>query len=415
MEISAKPRAGFCPGAGARYGRAVSGGSTVALFSLHQRDVDLEARERFLHDLGPASGPDVLVLATCHRIELALMVPAGHEPGTAIAGRLGVIPPAGGRLRTGRDAVLQLIRVGCGLDSVVKGEGQILGQLRRAFDAARTSGGLDPDLALVARRVLEIGRDLRRTTALGTVRRSLGSLAVDAALAGLPDGHDATVLVVGAGEVGKLALRALARRAGPVLVTNRDFARALAIARDQGAIAMPLDQLDDALARARVVIAAADTRGTVLTAERLRARLDRGPLTVVDLAVPRSLGPDARSLAGLRYVDVDSLSDAAGAELDAPTVADIEARCASAADAVIRELDERRAGPTIRALHERAEAIRRKQLERALARLAHLSPRDRRVVESLSEGLAHALLHEPTIRLRQSPERDVAARDLFSL
>ena len=79
------------------------------------------------------------------------------------------------------------------------------------------------------------------------------------------------------------------------------------------------------------------------------------------------------------------------------------------------ELRTRRAAPAIRALHERAEAIRLRQLDRALSRLAHLSPRDRQVVESLSEGLAHALMHEPTVRLREAPERERAARDLFAL
>jgi glutamyl-tRNA reductase len=166
---------------------------------------------------------------------------------------------------------------------------------------------------------------------------------------------------------------------------------------------------------AAVVIAAADTRGTVLTRSRLRARLATGPLTVVDLAVPRSVGADARALPGLRYVDVDGLSDIAGAELDPAALVAIEARCEGAAAAVLRELDERRAGPTIRALRERADEIRRRQLDRALARLAHLSARDRRVVESLSEGLTHALLHEPTVRLREAPEREPAARDLFAL
>ncbi len=373
------------------------------MFSLHQRDVDLEAREEFLRDIETLTGPDVLVLATCHRVEI---VTVGRPLGRTL--------PEGGVVRTGVDAVRQLMRVGCGLDSVVKGEAQILGQLRRTFDAARATG-LDPDLALLVRRSLEVGRQLRRDTALGTVRRSLGSLAVDAALAGIADPSSATVLVVGAGEVGKLALRALASRAGRVVVANRDLARAEAVARDQGAIAMPIERIDDALAGATAVVAAADSRGMVLTAERLRARLARGPLTVVDLAVPRSVAPDARVLAGLRYVDVDGLAEIGGAELDAPAIADIERRCARAADALVRELEERRAGPTIRALRERAEAIRQRQLARALSRLAHLSPRDRRVVEALSEGLAHALMHEPTVRLRQAPERETAARDLFAL
>lgn len=385
----------------------------LALFSVHQRDAAIDVRERFAQALPPVTGPNVLAVATCHRIEIAATVRAEADVRGAIADGLGVELPADGTIRTGRDAILHLLRVACGLDSVVKGEGQVLGQLRRAFEISRAHGGLEPSLGLVVRRSIEVGRELRRTTQLGTVRRSLGSLAVDSALEGLTEG--AAVLVVGAGEVGKLALRALSRRVGTVFVANRDLVRATELASAHGASAVPLERIDLVLTGVSAIIAAADTRGTVLTASRLRARLARGPLTIVDLAVPRSVGPDARDLAGLRYVDVDGLSDIAGAQLEPAAVAEIEARCAAAADAVVRELAVRRAAPTIRALHERADVIRRKQLERALSRLAHLSARDRQVVESLSEGLAHALLHEPTVRLREAPERERAARDLFAL
>ncbi len=397
------------------YVPAVTREPVIAQFSLHQRDAAIETRERFVRDLQGIAGRDLLALATCHRVEIAFVLPPTGDPRQTIATRLGVVLPPEGVVRVGRDALLHLLRVACGLDSVVRGEVQILGQLRRTFDAARGAGGLDPVLALHVRRALELGRALRRTTALGSVHRSLGSLAIDAALEGLPDPLHATVLVVGAGEVGKLALRALARRAGPVFVANRDLARAESVARAQGAIAVPLERIDEVLGIATVVISAADSRGTILTASRLRARLASGPLTLIDLAVPRSVGPEARDLAGLRYVDVDGLSDIAGVNLDPATLVDIEARCAEAADGLLRELEGRRAVPTIRALHERTEVIRRQQLEKALARLAHLSDRDRRVVESLSEGLAHALMHEPTVRLRESPEREVVARELFAL
>jgi glutamyl-tRNA reductase len=384
--------------------------ASVSLFSLNQRDADLGARERFTEALSTVRGPDVLVLLTCHRAEV--LVADAADPG-ALAGRLGTDLPASGHLRSGRAAALQLLRVVCGLDSAIRGEGQILGQLRRTFDAARPSG-LRPELALTARRALELGRVLRRSTPLGSVRRTLGSLAVDAALAELPEPATATVLVIGAGEVGKLALRALGSRTGSVIVANRDAARAEAVAAEHGATAIPLERLAEALAGADAVIAAADTRGAVLTTDRLRTRLANGPLTVVDLAVPRSVPADARALPGLRYIDVDGLATG-GEELDDATLAEIEERCDAAADALMRELRARTAAPTISALRDRAEAIRMQHLERALARLQHLPERDRRVVESLSESLAHALIHEPTVRLRESPEREASARDLFSL
>jgi glutamyl-tRNA reductase len=383
----------------------------IALFSLNQRDADIGVREHFAEAMSAVDGPDVLVVLTCHRAEVLAAGPASRP---TLAERLGTDLPAAGHLRTGRDAALQLLRIACGLDSAIRGEAQILGQLRRRFDVARTSG-LDPALGLAARRALELGRRLRRTTPLGSVRRTLGSLAVDAALAGMHEPQTATVLVIGAGEIGKLALRALGSRTGTVIVANRDAVRAETIAAEHGAVAIALDRIEDALRGAAAVIAAADTRGTVLTEQRLRERLARGPLTVVDLAVPRSVPAEARTLPGLRYVDVDGLAAATGGDLDDATVGEVETRCASAADALMRELRARAAAPAISALRDRAEAIRATHLDRALARLGHLPERDRRVVASLSESLAHALIHEPTVRLRESPEREASARDLFAL
>jgi glutamyl-tRNA reductase len=389
----------------------VSTAPGIALFSLNQRDADIGVRERFADAIAAVDGPDVLVVLTCHRAEVLAVGPASRA---ALADRLGTELPAAGHLRTGRDAALQLLRIACGLDSAIRGEAQILGQLRRRFDVARTSG-LDAALGLAARRALELGRELRRTTPLGSVRRTLGSLAVDAALAGLPDPQTATVLVIGAGEIGKLALRALGSRTATVIVANRDARRAATVAAEHGAVAIALERVGDALDGAAAVIAAADTRGTVLTPHRLSERLARGPLTVVDLAVPRSVPAEARTLSGLRYIDVDGLAALTGGDLDDATVAEVEARCADAADALVRDLRARAAAPAISALRDRAEAIRAVHLDRALARLGHLPERDRRVVESLSESLAHALIHEPTVRLRESPEREASARDLFAL
>lgn len=414
-ESSVKRPALVCAASVPPYGRSVAGTPRIAQLSLHQRDADLGTRERFLDELQGRSAADLFILATCHRIEITWVIDAHDDPRPAFTERLRVAIPDSATVRTGQDAVLHLIRAACGLDSVVRGEAQVLGQLRRAYDARRAAGGLDPALGLILRRTLETGRALRRSTALGTVRRTLGSLAVDAALAGLPDPRSATVLVIGAGEMGKLAIRALARRVGTVVVANRDADRGAELARRYGALAVPLESLDQPLASAAVVIAAADTRGAILTTDRLSARLAAGPLTVVDLAVPRSTAARARGLDGLRYIDVDGLTDLAGAELGADALARIEARCAAAADALIGELEQRRASPAIQALRERTEAIRKRQLERALTRLANLSDRDRRVVEAFSEALAHELMHEPTVRLRAEPGREPAARDLFAL
>jgi glutamyl-tRNA reductase len=268
---------------------------------------------------------------------------------------------------------------------------------------------LHGDLSELVRRALRVGRRVR---ARGDVRaaRSLGSIAVDAIIRELRSPDDATVLVLGAGEMGGLAARALAARVRRVIIANRDLGRAESLASHVAAEACALSDLDAALARADAVISAADTRGSWLTRERLSQRLARGRLVLFDIAVPRSVAADARDLHGLTYRTVDDVVDVAPAQSDVTSVMRI---CEAEADRYAAWRRERHAAPAIRALRERAEAIRRSRVQRALAKLGHLSDRDRRVVESLSAALVNELLHQPTVALRREPSRTEVALELF--
>ena len=315
---------------------------------------------------------------------------------------------------TGEAAVRHLFRAAMGLDSVVRGEGQILGQLRATYDAARSRFPLDPVLSEVIQHALHIARGVRSSTSLGQVRGSVGSLAVEAVIACLPDPSTATVLVVGAGEIGRLAARALMSQVGTVRIANRDAARACELASEIGAIGEGLDDLDRAVGDADAVISAADTRGAVLTEDLLTRRLVRGPLVLVDIAVPRSIAEPARSLPGLTYRSVDELKSSRGPARDHDVVL-AEERCVEEARGFIRSWNGRAAAPTIEALSRRAEVIRQKQLDRAFSKLTHLAARDRRVVGALADALTGALIHEPIVALRDDPTRQDAARALFGL
>ena len=364
---------------------------------VHQRDAALDTRERLLATLGNARGR--VVLATCHRVEVyetADQPTSDPSMRTLVAG----------------EAAAHLFRVAAGLDSAIAGEPQILRQVRAAYEAA--AGDLHPMLARLFQRALHVGRALRRETRLGEVRRSVGSLAVDDALRMLDDPATATVLVIGAGEMGKLAVRALSRRVARVLVANRDRARAEIAAATSGAVALGLENVPEALATAEVVISAADTRGALLTRELLSARLRERPLVIVDIAVPRSVAEDARALAGLRYRSVDDLADESQS-VPASDVALAAERCSREAGAFMREWRERAAAEVIRDVRARAESLRQAQLERALRRLGHLGERDRRVVEALSTGVTNAILHAPTVALREEPSRSDSARELFGI
>ncbi|MDP9265963.1 MAG: hypothetical protein M3O91_07600, partial [Chloroflexota bacterium] len=281
--------------------------AALGLARLHQRDALLDARERFAATAAARVGPDLLLLSTCHRVECYVAIPPDVDRAAWVRARvLGGDDPstASVTVETGEAAVLHIFRAAMGLDSVVRGEGQILVQLRDAYDRARATGGLDPLLSEAVQHALHLAREVRSATSLGRIRRSVGSLAVDTVIALLARPSASTVLVVGAGEVGKLASRALASRVGAVRIANRDAARGRQVAETIGAIALGLDELGGALLGADAVISAADTRGTLLTHERLEPRVARGPLVLVDVAVPRSVAEDARCLPGLVYRSV---------------------------------------------------------------------------------------------------------------
>ena len=381
----------------------------IAALALHQRAAPIEARERLLEIAAPWR--ELSDLATCHRVEVYL-TGAAAERLTGVAGDLasdgigdGLVELSGGK------AVAHLFEVASGLDSAVQGESQIRGQVRATLSSAPAS--LDPVLRRLLERALQLGRSLRGASGLATVSRSVGSLAVDEIVRLLPRPERSTVLVVGAGETGTLAVRALSRPVGRVVVANRDRARAEVLAKSAGAEAIGLAEVASRLAGVDGVVSAADTRGSILTEGLLSRRLAHGPLALVDIAVPRSVGPEARALRGLRYRSVDDLDGAR--PLPEPEVDRLRAACLAEADRFLHEVAGRAAAEAISQVRARANAVRVRQLERALRRLGHLSARDRRVVEALSAGVVNALLHEPTIALKRDPARGEQALALFGI
>jgi glutamyl-tRNA reductase len=387
----------------------------LAALVLHQRSAPIDARERLLELVVPwRELPDRVVLATCHRVEIYL---SGVEAQGADAIAEELDARGGGLLRRslvrfdGAAAAAHLFEVAVGLDSAVQGEPQIGGQVRAVLASAPAS--LDPILRRLLERALGLGRSLRRRTALAGIGRSVGSLAVDEVVRLLAQPDRATVLVVGAGEMGALAVRALTRRVARVVVANRDRARADIVARSVGAEAIGLADIASRLDDVDAIVSAADTRGSVLSEAILAKRVVRGPLALVDIAVPRSVGPAARALTGLTYRTVDDL---AGAQALSPDEAErVRLACAGEADRFAREVRERAAAWAIKGVRAHADAMRLRHLDRALRRLRHLSSRDRRVVEALSARVVNSLLHEPTIVLKKEPDRSEHALALFGL
>lgn len=380
----------------------------LAAYVWHQRSAPLDTRERLLALIAPA--PDRVLLETCHRVELYAALPLdAHASGwIERAAQLTDADRASMTVAEGVAAAAHLFRVAAGLDSAVAGEPQILRQVRRAYLSTPTPHSL---LARLFERALHVGRAVRREGGFAT-ERSVGSLAVDEIVRLVPDAAHSTVLVIGAGEMGKLAVRALAHRVAHVVVANRDATRAAALAEANGAATVALADVPRAVESADAVISAADTRGALLTTDVLRARLASRPLVVVDVAVPRSVSADARLLPGLVYRSVDELPGAMSTAPAASVALAIQ-RCTLEAERFFREAGAERVDAIV-ALRADAESIRRQKLGRALRRLGHLSSRDRRIVEALSTTLTDALLRPPILALREDRARPEALRAIFA-
>jgi glutamyl-tRNA reductase len=387
--------------------------SLVLVGTSHHR-APVELRERVALDRDAAAAlaaelarGEAVCLSTCNRTELYL---AGEDAAaledTAVRALVELEPevePALYRLHDDA-AALHLFRVAAGLDSLVPGEGEILGQVRAAYETGTTGQVLDR----LFRHALHAGRKARTQTAIGESPASVSSAAAALAEQVFGDLRGRRILLVGAGKIGDQAARNLVSRgASVVAVANRTVDRAGELAERVGARAVPLDALEEELAAADVVVSSTASPGYVVdraTVERaLRARRGR-PLLFVDLAVPRDLDPSIHELEGCYLYDVDDLQ-----AVVAETLAGRRREAERAEALVAAEAEEFRAWlaslevvPAIASLRARAEAIREAELQRVESRLGNLTEAQRRAVESLTARIVDKLLHLPTVRMKQA-------------
>jgi glutamyl-tRNA reductase len=324
-------------------------------------------------------------------------------------------------------AVQHLFSVAAGVDSMVVGEAQILGQVREAFAAAQAERTVGPALSALFAQAIRVGRRARSQTGIGAGQRSTVSVGLRVAAGQLGGLAGRRVLLVGAGGLARLAGRAVREAgAGGLVVANRTPATGAALARELGGRAVPLEGVGDELAAADLVIAA--TAGTTLTvtaaavAAALDRREDRGPLVVLDLGVPRDVEPEVRGLPGVVLADLDGLR--AVLETDEGPRREVErvrALISQETTAYLSGQREARLVPTIRALRARAEQVRQQELAKASTRLAGLDERQRAAVEAVTRGLVNKLLHDPMVRgktLAARPDGDLyvaALRQLYGL
>lgn len=372
------------------------------------------AGDRIPKALAEISSSDVVteavVLSTCNRTEVYLHAERFHDGFRDVRQALGLLSGLDPSVlddhlyvHYAAEAAEHLFTVSAGLDSLVLGEHEILGQVARAWEQARIEGTSGSVLNLLFQRAVECGKRVRTETDIGRSTASLSHAAVSLLGERRPDLDGASVLVVGAGEVGAQVAGALARHAPVAIsVTNRTAARADALAAELGGRAVPFDRIDDALLDADVVISATGAPTPVLGLDALAAGAAARPMLVMDLALPCDVPEGAETLPGLDLCPLD--------EVQAFANRGIEARRAHAAEAgelVAEELQRysaassaRQVAPLIGGLHGWAEAVRSGEFERYAARLSSLEPADREAVEALSRSIVAKLLHQPTVTLK---------------
>ena len=332
-------------------------------------------------------------------------------------------------------AVQHLFAVAAGVDSMVVGEAQILGQVREAFSAAQAERTVGPVLSALFARAIKVGRRARSETGIGAGLASTVTVGLQVAAGQLAGLADRRALLIGAGGVARLAGRALRQAgAGELVVANRTPATGAALARELGGRAVALDQVTDELALADLAVAATAGATPTVAAATVAAAMARrarsggaasgspGTLVLLDLGVPRDVEPEVRSLPGVVLADLDALR--AVLETDEGPRQEVErvrALIAQETGAFMGGQREARLNPTIRVLRARAEQVRQQELAKASARLAGLDERQRAAVEAVTRGLVNKLLHDPMVRgktLAARPDGDLyvaALRELYGL
>ncbi len=324
-------------------------------------------------------------------------------------------------------AVSHLFRVAAGLDSLVIGEPQILGQITRALELARGQNSAGPILNRFFQAAIHAGKRARTETAISRNPASVSSLAASVAEKTLGQIKPATVAILGAGEMAELTVEALRKRGvEKIRVINRTLERAQEMANRWGAESATYEFLQQALSEADIVVSSTSAPHIILTAEMIeqamQTRIHR-PLVLIDIAVPRDIDPDAANIPGVKLFDMDRLNvkleDSLTSRLnEVPHVTKILEEEALEFEQFIRSLEML---PIIADIRQQAEAIRMAELEKTLRRMPDLTNAERQRIEALTHALVKKILDRPTRRLRDestcphAPQYAAVARNLFGL
>lgn len=389
---------------------------------LNHRTAPVELRERLaiaperlpehFEGLRDSAGTvETMILSTCNRVEVYALVPEaqGEGIGNYLARAHGLRAASLQEhlyVRSGPEAVGHLFRVAASLDSLVLGEPQILGQVKQAFQAASTHGAMGRVMQPLLRRTLSVAKKVRTETRIGRDAVSVGSAGVELARSLFGRLGERRVLLIGAGEMGRLVAQSLlSKGVEELLVSTRTYDNAVKLAGEFGATAIPIEQLDAYLERVDIAVVSTSARHHLLTRARVLPIMKRRrykPLLLIDLSVPRNVAPDVHELEGAFLYNVDDLTDIAreGMERRQQAASQAEALVAEEAVRCYRSLGARTADPVIAGLTRAAEEARVAELERSHSTLEALTPEQRQVIDAMTKAMFKRFLHSPIQKAR---------------
>src|SRR6478752_3078190 len=358
---------------------------------------------------------EVVLLSTCNRIEIYARCTKFHAAVSDILEFLAEQASAspddfGEHLYTYYDdgAVAHLFGVAAGLDSMIIGEGEILGQVREAWNAAERESASGPWLSRTFRHAVEVGKRSRTETAIGRHAVSVSSAAVALATSRLGSLDDRRVLVLGAGSMGEgMALALAGAGVKEIVVANRTAEKAQELAARVGGRAITLDEIPGALVACDVLLASTGAQDLLVERSAIEAVMqarDGRALLVVDIGVPRNIDPGAGEVFGVTLLDIDDLR-AFGEQ----SLAQRRQEIGHVREIIAEELDRHRmdrtareVAPIITALRAHVDDLRLLELERQRAKLDALDPAAREAVEQLTRSIVNKVLHEPTVRVKDA-------------
>jgi len=378
--------------------------SEIESFRFHdEKEFLADARTRFR---------GAYLLQTCNRVEVLVQ---GDED--ALSGYLESLGRSGYTIYTNNEALEHLLRLASGLDSMIVGEDQILGQMKQSLSLAQETGATGRFIDICINKAVHVGAKIRKATMINKGAVSVGSAAVELAESKLGTLDDRHILVVGSGEMGQLVARALAaRKLKAIYVTNRSFDRALMLADKIGGKAVKFDDIYRYISISDVVITCTAAPHPVIHAEFLREAMEErvwpldehpSPVIMIDIAQPRDVEEGVSSIDGIHLFTIDSLRTVSGQNMDAR-----RAEAGKAEDMIMEELEHfvrllRRtvAEDPIADLYSWADRIRTRERDRAVARIGNGDDRIEGIIDDFSRVMIKKLLSDLTVSIRECAEK----------